>query len=89
MRTVASSVGRVQLSESIARAIRAERGRENLSQQELANLLGWSREKLSAVEGMRSKISIDELIAVCRALNVPLSVLAGELDYTDKETLGI
>jgi len=59
----------------IARAIRAERARLGLRQDELAERLGWARQTLSTVESGARRITVNDLPLLCDALGVPLAEL--------------
>lgn len=83
------SLRRVRLSQAVARGIRAERARRGISQNELAAMLNWSREKLSAIESGRQRIATDDLAIICRIFNLPLSSLIPELDDDDRQALGL
>jgi transcriptional regulator with XRE-family HTH domain len=59
----------------IAQAIRAEMLRQNLTQQELADKLGWTQRRVSYRLTGDQPIDVAELEAVARVLGVPLSAL--------------
>ena len=63
------------LSAFLARNIRAERARRLWKQEELADLLGWGRSTVGAVETGRRGVSIDDLPTLCKVFDVPLSKL--------------
>lgn len=73
----------------MARAVRAERSRQGLTQAELAQRLGWTRDRVSMVERMAAAIALDELPGLCRGLGVPLSRLLVEADREDVEALDL
>ena len=60
---------------AIARSIRAERARAGLSQAQLSDRLGWSRQVLTAVEAGARRHHADELPELCKALDVSLADL--------------
>ncbi|MEI3305968.1 MAG: helix-turn-helix transcriptional regulator [Dysosmobacter sp.] len=56
------------------------RKEENITQQELAKKLGWSRPQIARYETRTSTPTIDYLIAFCRAMKVnPDRILYNEL----------
>ena len=71
------------LALAIARAIRAERARNGLSQTELGRLLGWSQSKVTAIETGTRRLYAHELPEVCEALGVGLLDLLARADRRD------
>jgi transcriptional regulator with XRE-family HTH domain len=63
------------LSAVLARNIRAERSRRLWKQEYLADLLGWGRSTVGAVETGRRGVGIDDLPVLCRVFDIPLSKL--------------
>jgi transcriptional regulator with XRE-family HTH domain len=59
----------------VAANVRAERSRRRWTQDQLAELLGWSRPTVSAVEAGKRKLLVAELPDLCRVFDVPLSRL--------------
>lgn len=72
-----------------ARNMRAERARRRWTQQELADRLGWSQAKVSAVEVGQRTITLDALIELCRVFEVPLAKLLEGADQADLHVLGL
>lgn len=77
------------LDHAIIRGIRAERTRLDLTQQQLADKLHWSRKTIVAIEGGDRKLLAHELADVCRALGITLRVLLVSADDADLEALGM
>jgi transcriptional regulator with XRE-family HTH domain len=73
----------------LAQAIRAERGRLGISQDHLAERLGWTRSMVTKVELGHRDISAHELPAICEALGVDLARLMVDADAADRQRLGI
>jgi transcriptional regulator with XRE-family HTH domain len=69
--------------------VRAERSRRRWTQAELAEKLGWSASKVSALEAGQRRITIDQAIDLCRALEIPLVRLLQDADTADLRTLGL
>jgi transcriptional regulator with XRE-family HTH domain len=67
----------------IASTIRAERVRRGLRQDELGRRLGWPRTRLSDVESGRRAVRVDDLPAICRALEIPFSELISRAEPHD------
>lgn len=70
---VAEIATRVQFAKTM-RALRAER---NLSQEQMAGILGVSRRQISNVEMAKSATTITRLICICKALGVSADYLIG------------
>lgn len=77
------------LGKIIAANVRAERARRNWTQTELAARLGWKQNVLSTLELERRTVLADDLLPLCRALGVPLTVLFRGLEAEDRNTLGL
>ena len=71
------------------RGLRAERSRQGLSQAELAERLGWSRQKVAALEAGTRRLFFDDMPDLCAALGVPLSRLLIDADPGDLKVLGL
>jgi UDP-N-acetylglucosamine 1-carboxyvinyltransferase len=62
----------------VAANVRAERARLGWTQQQLADLLGTSQTTVSQVERGRRALDLDDVLALCAALQVPAqSLLVG------------
>jgi transcriptional regulator with XRE-family HTH domain len=67
--------------------IRRYRNQAGLSQQQLADSVGGSKGFISALEGGRSAPSLDMLVQLADALNVPAGTLLNEMvDEATKNT---
>ena len=62
----------------IGKNIKNLRTANNMSTQELANIVGISRSQISKIETNSSNPSIDVLIKIARALNCTVSEIIGE-----------
>jgi len=78
-----------RLAVALGRAVRAERARAGLSQEELGTLLGWSRRTVANIEAADRGVTIDELPALCAALGVPLARLLADAHPDDLRRLGL
>lgn len=58
-----------------------------LSQEEVANTLGVSRQCISLWETDQTVPTLDNLTALSEALNVPISVLMGQMPFPSEETV--
>jgi transcriptional regulator with XRE-family HTH domain len=74
---------------ALQRGIRAERSRKGMSQDELADRLGWSRSRLAAVESGTRPVRAHELPDLCGVLGVSLSVLLQMAPAEDLRRLGL
>jgi ribosome-binding protein aMBF1 (putative translation factor) len=73
----------------VAANVRAERARRRWRQADLAERLGWSLTKVADVESGRRRITADQLVELCRALDVTLLRLLDGADLDDLNTLGL
>jgi transcriptional regulator with XRE-family HTH domain len=69
--------------------VRAERARRRWSQGELADRLGWSQSKVSAVEIGARRMTLDQAVELCRVLGVPLARLLQDAEPDDLRVLGL
>ena len=77
------------LGDVVAAAVRAERARLRMTQDQLARRLGWSTSTLSALESGQRRPAVDDLPALCEALGVPLSELLRRATVEDLRRLGL
>jgi transcriptional regulator with XRE-family HTH domain len=77
------------LSDHVAAAVRAERARRHWTQAHLAELTGLARQTVADIEGCKRQVTVNHLVAFCRALDVPLSVLIAGADPDDLQALGL
>lgn len=78
-----------RIRREVMRGMRAERSRQGLTQAQLANKLGWSRQKVAALEAGTRRLFFDDVPDLCAALGVPLSRLLLDADPDDLHTLGL
>ena len=69
---------RASLNSTIAAEVRAELGRQNVSQAQLAIRLGWTKYRLNRRLRSESDFSIGELEQISSALKVPIVDLLAE-----------
>lgn len=81
---VKAGVGRV-----VAANVRAERARHDWTQQYLADLLGTSQTTVSQVESGRCALDLDDVLALCAALQVPIRSLLVGADTRHLQVLGL
>lgn len=67
-------------SERSAGSVRAELARRKISGQQMGRDLGWTRNKTSRRLSGEYPMTIDELVAVAKYLDIPLSVIAPGLE---------
>jgi DNA-binding Xre family transcriptional regulator len=77
------------LSTVAARNVRAHRARLRMRQADLAERAGMARSVLSVLEGERRRVTLDDALALCRALGVTLTELLEGASAEDREVLGI
>lgn len=75
------------MAATVARAIRAERGRLGLSQEELAQRLGWVRQTVQKIEAGDRAVAVHELPEICGALEVGLLELLERASAADRALL--
>lgn len=78
-----------RLALTLRQAIRAERARQGLTQENLADRLGWTRQVVWTVETGARTVAMHEMPDICRALNVTLSRLLVDAAPEDREALGL
>jgi DNA-binding XRE family transcriptional regulator len=77
------------LGEVIAANMRGERARRRLTQDDLAQRVGWSRQVVWQLESNGRVLKVAELPALCRALDVSLLELARGADPDDLAAIGL
>ena len=77
------------LARYLARSIRAERARLGMSQAELAEKLGMSKQAVSTLETGVRKVYAHELPDICEALGVSLLTLLARAEPEDLRRLGL
>lgn len=73
---------RVYLLECVARRIRAERKKENMSMEKLAELSNVSLQTIKDIEHAKRACQIDTLVAIASALNLSTDYILGILGST-------
>ena len=70
--------------------IRAERRRKDWIQSRLAmEIDGWTLDKVSSIESHETRLLVEDLVPLCRALGRTLSELAVGCDPEERAVLGI
>jgi transcriptional regulator with XRE-family HTH domain len=69
--------------------VRAERARRKWRQKDLADRLGWSVDTLSNLETGQRRVTLDDLVALCRAFEITLDRLLLGADPADLATIGL
>lgn len=78
-----------RLGDVVAAAVRAERARLRLTQQQLAERLNWSASTVADLETGRRRAQVDDLPAICEALGIRLATLIDRADPDDLRRLGL
>ena len=72
------SIGAVkpeELDELIAGNVRARRARLRMTQEELADEMGWTRSMVTSLESKARRVTVADAWALCQALNISLAEL--------------
>src|SRR4249919_1569335 len=77
------------LASVVAANVRAERARHKWRQRDLAERLGVTQSTVSDIESGQREVPVGQLAALCRALDIPLTVLLRGADREDLEALGL
>lgn len=77
------------IADILARNVRVERTRRGWRQADLAERLGWSPPRVTAVEGGRRQLNMTMIAELCRAFGVPLVKLLEDADPADLQVLGL
>jgi transcriptional regulator with XRE-family HTH domain len=80
---------RGELGTYIARGVRARRVWLGLGQVEVARRLGCSGQTVSAIERGLRKVTVDDLPALCRALDTTFAALLHGADPNDLRAVGL
>ena len=73
----------------IAANVRAARARLRLQQEDLADLMGWSRPTVSALEAGTRRITLADTVALCDALKLDLAELLRGAPNEVLQSLGL
>jgi len=74
---------------ALARAIRAERVRRDMTQAVLADRMQWSRATVGAIENLERQVYAHELVELCDVLGVTLDQLLAHAPAEDRRKLGL
>ena len=79
------------LTSVFPRNARAERTRKGWLQAEFSRRIGgdWTPSRVSAMETGRTKLAVDDLAPICRALQKTLAELAQGCDQDDLDVMGL
>lgn len=77
------------LSDHVAASVRAERARRRWTQAQLAERAGLSRTTVGDIETGKRQLTLNQVAALCRAMSVPLAILAAGASPEDREALGL
>lgn len=78
-----------RLGDVVAAAVRAERARLRLTQQQLAERLGWSANTVADLETGRRRAQVDDLPAICEALGIRFATLIDRAEPDDLRRLDL
>lgn len=78
-----------ELDDLVAGNVRAARARSKLSQEDLADELGWDRAIVSRIETGRRRIHLADAIALCEALEIELHQLLAGINAETLRKLGL
>jgi transcriptional regulator with XRE-family HTH domain len=79
----------VSLSSTFAANARAARAHKGLRQQDVAERGGIGRSTLSLIEGGGRRVTLEDILAVCTGLGVPLADLLAGADPDDLRAIGL
>jgi transcriptional regulator with XRE-family HTH domain len=75
------------MASALIKAVRAERAALDISQAELGERLGWSRQMIAKIEAGDRAVAVHELPELCRALECGVMDLLGRAEGMDRELL--
>jgi transcriptional regulator with XRE-family HTH domain len=78
-----------EIDSLIAANVRSIRARRQERQEDLAAELGWSRPVVGDLENGRRRVTMADVIALCRVLEVDLNELLRGIDRDDLKVLGL
>jgi transcriptional regulator with XRE-family HTH domain len=70
-----ADVTQEELDQLVAGNVRAARARQRLTQQDLADELGWSRPVVGTLENGNRRVTLADALLLCQALNLSLREL--------------
>ncbi len=77
------------LAAALVKAIRAERAALGITQAELGERLGWSRQMIAKIEAGDRQIAFHELPELCTALEMTLPSILARATAADRRALGV
>jgi len=81
--------GAPTFSDVVAANVRAERGRRDWLQADLAARLGWHHTTVSALEVGKRSVHANDLPALCKVFGIPLAELCRGADPAEIDALGL
>jgi transcriptional regulator with XRE-family HTH domain len=78
-----------ELNSVIAGNVRAQRARLRLSQEDLADDLGWSRPTVGSLEAGSRRVTLADAVALCEALKIDLRQLLQGAPAHAMQVLGL
>jgi transcriptional regulator with XRE-family HTH domain len=78
-----------EIDRLIAANVRAYRARLQLTQQELADQLDWSRKVMGALEAGTRRVTVADAMLLCQALQIPLAELLRVASEDGLRALGL
>jgi len=69
--------------------VRAERARRKWRQKDLADRLGWSVDTLSNLETGQRRVTLDDLVPLCRAFEIDIQRLLLGAEPADLAAIGL
>ena len=80
---------RTTLTDVVATTVSVYRAQHRLTQRELAGRLGWYAAKLCDLENSRRIVSVDDLLLLCRTLELTLHELLHGAALDDRTIFGL
>lgn len=78
-----------QIDGVIAGNVRATRARLRMTQEELADAMDWSRRTVTSLETGTRRVTVADLIGLCKALGVDMNELLRGASQDDLRALGL
>jgi transcriptional regulator with XRE-family HTH domain len=78
-----------ELGAIVARNVRVERARRGWRQQDLADVLGWTRGMVAHFESGRRAVAVKHLPQLCKALDMSLTELFRDAEPDDLVSMKI
>jgi DNA-binding XRE family transcriptional regulator len=87
--TTETTHGKENVNAVVGASVRAERARLRVTQTELAQRLGWSRDRVPRLEKGQCDVRLTELLLLCRVLGASMNDLMIGADEDDIAVLGL